>query len=53
MIVVKTEIMMTEQPEQITVCKDWENEMKKTIFLALKEKNILTQKQCEECLKRI
>ena len=44
---------MTEQPEQITVCKDWENEMKKAIFLALKEKNILTQKQCEECLKRI
>ena len=52
-IVAKTEIIMTEQPEQITVCKDWENEMKKAIFLALKEKNILTQKQCEECIKRI
>lgn len=53
MIVVKTEIMMTEQPEQITVCKDLENEIKKAIFLSLKEKGILTQEQCEECIKRI
>ena len=60
MIVVKTEIMMTEQPEQIIVCKELENEIKeleneikKAIFLSLKEKGILTQKQCEECIKRI
>ena len=53
MIVVKTEIMMTEQPEQINVCKELENEMKKAIFLSLREKGILTQKQCEECIKRI
>ena len=52
-IVVKTEIIMTEQPEQINVCKELENEIKKAIFLALKEKSILTQKQCEECIKRI
>ncbi len=52
-IIVKTEIIFTEQPEQITVCKDLENEMKKSIFLALKEKGILTQKQCDECIKRI
>ena len=53
MIIVKTEIIFTEQPEQITVCKELESEMKKSIFLALKEKGILTQKQCEECIKRI
>lgn len=53
MIIVKTEIIFTEQPEQITVCKELENEMKKTFFLALKEKGVLTQKQCEECIKRI
>ena len=53
MIVVKTEIIMTEQPEQINVCKELENEIKKAIFLSLKEKGILTQKQCEECIKRI
>lgn len=53
MIIVKTEIIITEQPERITVCKGWENEIKKAIFLSLKEKGILTQKQCEECIKRI
>ena len=53
MIVVKTEIILTEKPEQIVVCKDLENEIKKAIFLSLKEKGILSQKQCEECIKRI
>lgn len=53
MIIVKTEIIFTEQPKEITVCKELENEMKKSIYLALKEKGILTQKQCEECIKRI
>ena len=32
--------MMTEQPEQIIVCKELENEIKKAIFLSLKEKGI-------------
>ena len=53
MIAVKTKTVITERPEQITVCKDLEKEIKKAIFIALKEKKILTQKQCEECLKRI
>jgi len=52
-IAVKTKIMITDRPEQITVGKDLENKMKKAIFLALKERGILTQVQCEECIKRI
>ena len=52
-IAVKTKIMITDRPEQITVGKDLENKMKKAIFLALKERGILTQEQCEESIKRI
>ncbi len=51
-MIVKTQIVLTEKPEQITVCKDLENQIKKAIFLVLKEKGILDQKQCEECIKR-
>lgn len=50
----KTKIIFNDRSaEKITVCKDFENEVKKSIFLALKDKGLLTQKQCEECLKRI
>ncbi len=50
---VKTKIIFTEKPEQITVCKELENEIKKSIFLSLKTKGLLNQKQYEECVKRI
>ena len=33
--------------------KYFENEVKKSIFLALKEKDYLTQSQYDECIKRI
>lgn len=50
----KTKIIFKDRSaEQITLCKDFEDEVKKSIFLALKDKGLLTQKQCEECLKRI
>jgi len=47
---VKTKIILTEQPAQITAGEDLENEMIKASFLALKQKGLLTQKQCEECI---
>lgn len=52
MIIVKTKIVLTERAEQITVGKDAEKEIKKSIYLMLREKGFLSQKQYEECLKR-
>ena len=49
----KTEIVFTEKPEQVSVCKDLEMVIKKSIFLALKMKGVLNQKQYEECLNKI
>ena len=52
-VVVKTEILFIEKPEQITVCKEWENQIQQLIFLSLKEKGLLNQQQYEECLKKL
>jgi ribosomal protein S8 len=39
--------------EQKNVSKEFENEIIKSIFLVLKERGYLTQKQYEECLKKL
>ncbi|MBQ6568688.1 MAG: hypothetical protein IJL87_00325 [Clostridia bacterium] len=49
----RTEIYLTKKPKRKALSKELENEIKKAVFLALKEKGILTQKQCEECLKKL
>ena len=52
----KTQIIFksrNENAEQKNINKDFENVVKKSIFLALKEKGYLTQSQYEECIKRI
>lgn len=49
----KTKIIFTEKPERVILCKEFENQIKKSIVLALKNKGIMNQKQCEECIKRI
>ena len=52
----KTKIIFesqNENAEQKNINKDFENEVKKSIFLALIEKGDLTQSQYEECIKRM
>lgn len=52
----KTKIIFenrNENAEQKNINKDFENEVKRSIFLALKEKGYLTQSQYEECIKRM
>ncbi|MCH5300794.1 MAG: hypothetical protein J1E56_05685 [Ruminococcus sp.] len=50
----KTKIIFEKQnAEQKSVNKEFENEIKKSFFIALKEKGLLTQTQYEECIKRL
>ncbi len=52
----KTKIIFesqNENAEQKNVSKELENEIKKSIFLILQEQGYLTQKQYEECLKKL
>lgn len=52
----KTKIIFenrNENAEQKNVSKELENEIKKSIFLVLKERGYLTQNQYEECLKKL
>lgn len=52
----KTKIIFenrNEKAEQKNINKDFENQVKRSIFLALKEKGYLTQSQYEECIKRM
>lgn len=52
----KTKIIFesrNENAEQKNINKDFENEVKRSIFFALKEKGYLTQSQYEECIKRM
>lgn len=52
----KTKIIFesrNEKAQQKSISKDFENEVKKSIFLTLKEKGYLTQSQYEECIKRM
>lgn len=52
----KTEIIFEnrdENAEQKNVSEEFENEVKKSIFLALTEQGYLTQKQYEECLSKL
>jgi len=53
---VKTKIIFenrNENAEKKNVSKEFENEIIKLIFLVLLEQDYLTQKQYEECLKRL
>ena len=52
----KTKIIFESQNEnakQKNVSKEFENEIKKSIFLVLQERGYLTQKQYEEFLKKL
>ena len=52
----KTKIIfenLNENAEQKNVSKEFENEIKKSILLVLKERGYLTQNQYEECLKKL
>lgn len=52
----KTKIIFenqNENTEQKNVSKEFENEIKKSIFLVLKEQGYFTQNQYEECLKKL
>lgn len=52
----KTKIIFenrNENAEQKNVSKEFENEIKKSIFLVLKKRGYLTQNQYEECLKKL
>ncbi len=52
----KTQIIFENQEEnaeQKNITKKFENEVKKSIFLALKEQGYLTQNQYEECLNKL
>lgn len=52
----KTKIIFenrNENAEQKNVSKEFENEIKKSIFLVLQERGYLTQKQYEGCLKKL
>lgn len=52
----KTKIIFenrNENAEQKNVSKEFENAIKKSIFLVLKERGYLTQKQYEECLNKL
>lgn len=55
-IKLKTKIIFESQnvnAEQKNINKDFENQVKRSIFLALKEKGYLTQSQYDECIKRM
>lgn len=52
----KTKIIFenrNENAEQKNVCKEFENEIKKSIFIVLGERGYLTQNKYEECLKKL
>lgn len=52
----KTKIIFenrNENAEQKNDSKEFENEIKKSIFLVLGEQGYLTQNQYEECLKKL
>ena len=52
----KTKIIFenrNENAEQKNVSKEFENEIKKSIFLVLQEQGYLTQNQYEKCLKKL
>ena len=52
----KTKIIFenrNENAEQKNVSKEFENEIKKSIFLVLGERGYLTQNQYEGCLKKL
>lgn len=50
----KTQIVFTsDNAEQKVIGKDFENEVKKAMYLALKEKGLLTQYQYDECIERM
>lgn len=52
----KTKIIFEGQEknaEQKNISKDFENEVKKSIFLVLKEQSYITQNQYEECVKKL
>lgn len=50
----KTKIIFESQnAEQKSVGKAFENEIEKSIFLVLRERGYLTQNQYEECLKKL
>ncbi|MEE0930658.1 MAG: hypothetical protein UIM53_06625 [Acutalibacteraceae bacterium] len=52
----KTQIIFegrNENAKQRIISKDFENEVKKSIVLILKEKGYLTQIQYDECLKKL
>lgn len=52
----KTKIIFesqNENAEQKNLSKEFENEIKKSIFLALKERGYLTQNQYEKCIKKL
>lgn len=52
----KTKIVFENQDkntEQKRICKDFENEVKKSIFLSLKEEGYLTINQYVECLNKL
>ncbi len=52
----KTKIIFenrNENAEQRNISKEFENEIKKSIFLVLKEQDYLTQNQYEECFKKL
>ena len=52
----KTKIIFesrNENAEQKNINKDFENQVKRSIFLALKEKGYLTQSQYDVCIKRM
>ncbi len=52
----KTQIIFESQEENVeqkNISIDFENEVKKSIFLVLKEQGYLKQNQYEECLKKL
>ena len=52
----KTKIIFekrNENAEQKNVSKEFENEIKKSIFLVFQEQGYITQNQYEECLKKL
>lgn len=52
----KTKIIFenrNDNVEQKNVSEKFENEIKQSIFLVLKEQGYLTQNQYEECLKKL
>ncbi|MEE1057029.1 MAG: hypothetical protein UH239_07265 [Acutalibacteraceae bacterium] len=52
----KTKIIFeskNKNAKQKILCKEFENEIKKSILFILKEQSYLTQSQYEECIKRM